>query len=83
MYVNYNSIEIKYNTNLKNLGPCIYPYVCEWMYQYLDTHMEFAYVYSKLIIVCAHVLSLVWLFATPQTLGLQAPLSVEFSRQEY
>ena len=27
--------------------------------QYLDTHMEFAYVYSKLIIVCAHVLSLV------------------------
>ena len=29
------------------------------MYQYLDTHMEFAYVYSKLIIVSAQVLSLV------------------------
>ena len=52
------------------------------MYQYLDTHMEFAYVYSKLL-VCAHVLSLVQLFATPQTVALQAPLSMEFSRQEY
>ena len=45
--------------------------------------MEIAYVYSKLIIVSAQVPSLVWLFATPQTVGLQAPLSVEFSRQEY
>ena len=53
------------------------------MYQYLDTHMEFAYAYSKLLIVCAYVLSLVHLFATPQTLALQAPLSMEFSRQEY
>ena len=53
------------------------------MYQYLDTHMEFAYVYSKLLIVCAHVLSLVRLLATPQTVALQAPLSMEFSREEY
>ena len=28
-------------------------------------------------------LSCVWLFATPWTVALQAPLSVEFSRQEH
>ena len=34
---------------------------------------------------CVHacVLSRVWLFVTPQTVACQAPLSVEFSRQEY
>ena len=32
---------------------------------------------------CAQLLSLVWLFATPCTSALQAPLSIEFSRQEY
>ena len=53
------------------------------MYQYLDTQVEFAYVYSKLLIVRAHVLSLVRLLATPQTVALQAPLSVGFSKQEY
>ena len=30
-----------------------------------------------------HVLSYVWLFATPWTVAHQAPLSMEFSRQEY
>ena len=29
------------------------------------------------------LLSCVWLFATPWTVALQAPLSVEFSRQEH
>ena len=29
------------------------------------------------------MLSHVWLFATPRTVALQAPLSLEFSRQEY
>ena len=28
-------------------------------------------------------LSLIWLFATPWTVACQAPLSMEFSRQEY
>ena len=32
---------------------------------------------------CAAVLSSVWLFVTPQTIVRQAPLSVEFSRQEF
>ena len=32
--------------------------------------------------VCAQSLSYVWLFATPQTLAHQAPLFVEFPRQE-
>ena len=33
--------------------------------------------------MCAQSLSHIWLFATPWTLACQAPLSMEFSRQEY
>ena len=33
--------------------------------------------------MCARLLSCVWLFGTPWTIACQAPLSVEFSRQEY
>ena len=33
--------------------------------------------------MCVCVLSRVWLFATPWTVAHQAPLSMEFSRQEY
>ena len=33
--------------------------------------------------VCAQSLSRAWLFATPWTVAHQAPLSMEFSRQEY
>ena len=33
--------------------------------------------------VCVSVLSPVWLFAAPWTVAHQAPLSMEFSRQEY
>ena len=32
---------------------------------------------------CTRILSHVWLFATPWTVALQAPLSVEVSRQRY
>ena len=32
---------------------------------------------------CVRVLSCVWLFVTPCTVAHQAPLSIEFSRQEY
>ena len=35
------------------------------------------------VCVCEWVLSRVWLFATPWTVAHQAPLSMEFSRQEY
>ena len=34
-------------------------------------------------LLCACVLSHVWLFVTPWTVALQAPLSMGFSRQEY
>ena len=37
--------------------------------------------YDRCVCVCA--LSCVWLFATPWTVAHQAPLSIEFSRQEY
>ena len=33
--------------------------------------------------LCAQLLSCVQLFATPWTVACQAPLSMEFSRQEY
>ena len=35
------------------------------------------------VCVCVLVASCVQLFATPRTVALQAPLSMEFSRQEY
>ena len=35
------------------------------------------------IVLCAQLLSHVRFFATPWTVALQAPLSMEFSRQEY
>ena len=35
------------------------------------------------VLCCAHLLNRVQLFVTPWTLALQAPLSVEFPRQEY
>ena len=35
------------------------------------------------MLFCACVLNQVWLFETPWTIALQAPLSKEFSKQEY
>ena len=35
------------------------------------------------VYVCVSVLSCVQLFATPWTVACQAPLSIEFTRQEY
>ena len=34
-------------------------------------------------VLCRAVLSHLWLFVTPWAVALQAPLSMEFSRQEY
>ena len=39
--------------------------------------------FNSSLCVCAKSLSRVWLCATPWTIAPQAPLSVEFSRQEY
>ena len=49
---------------------------CPWWVQRLP---------MGLCVWCVHAQSLsrVWLFATPRTVDLQAPLSMEFSRQEY
>ena len=38
---------------------------------------------TEMVPLCGCVLSRVWLFATPWTVAHQAPLSMEFSRQEY
>ena len=54
---------------------------------YLDTHSVIhthTYVYTyTYVYVCAQLLSSVRLFATSWTIVHQAPLSMEFSRQEY
>ena len=39
--------------------------------------------YSALVVVVIQQPGCTWLFETPQTVACQAPLSVEFSRQEY
>ena len=44
------------------------------------------YIYKKICVclcVCAHVLHHMQLFLTPWTVASQAPLSMEFFRQEY
>ena len=56
-------------------GQYIYIY-----YIYIYTH-TYTQIYIHTYMVC--VLSCVWFFATPWTVGHQAPLSMEFSRQEY
>ena len=38
---------------------------------------------ERVVGTMCHVLSHVWLFVTPWTVACQAPLSLEFSRQEY
>ena len=40
-------------------------------------------VHTRMLHHSSHVLSHVWLFATPWTVAHQAPQSMEFSRQEY
>ena len=47
---------------------------------------EISVLYNRsllVVCVCAQSLSCVWLFAIPWTIAHQAPLSTEFSRQEY
>ena len=58
-------------TNSYNLGVNFQILLCAWPYQ------------SKWMHVCSQSLSTVWLFVTPWTAAHQAPLSMEFSRQEY
>ena len=66
---------------------CIYTYVCICVYVciYVCVHVcihTCVYVCVS-VCVCVCTLSPVWLFATLWTIACQAPLSMEFSRQEY
>ena len=45
--------------------------------------MFFIFIFSVVLCVCVYALSHVQLFETPWTIAHQAPLSMEFSRQEY
>ena len=53
------------------------PFYAQWLRECLHTGMC-VYV---CVCVCVHVLSRVWLFATPWTVARQAPLTMGFSRQ--
>ena len=53
----------------------------EWEVEYTTNGKEI--LIFVLINSCAGMLSLIWLFATPWTVAHQAPLFMEFSRQEY
>ena len=63
-------------------------HVRTWWYPYVFHsflfHVSHSLIYSILMRACtlSHF-SHVWLFTTPLTAGYQAPLSMEFSRQEY
>ena len=48
-----------------------------------DICSQFAMCYIQELRICAQLLSHVQLFATPWTVACQAPLPMEFSRQEY
>ena len=52
------------------------------MVDYLENNKN-GNIYQNLVSVCVKSLSLVRLFATPSTIVRQAPLSMEFSRQEH
>ena len=55
----------------------------QYIYIYTHTHIHI-YIYTDIHThIYGVVLSCVWFFATPWTLGHEAPLSMEFSRQEY
>ena len=51
-------------------------------YQLAKTFMNI-YEFMYDVCVCACVLTCVWLFVTPWTVALQAPLSMRFPRKEY
>ena len=54
------------------------------IFQYSESHESFGFpVHIKIVCLVASLLSLVWLFVTPQTVAHEASLSMEFSRQEY
>ena len=65
---------------LSHLGS---PKHCIYVYKYIYTHRHTYSVCTYIIYMCAQSLSCVQLFATPWTVAHQAPLSMEFSRQEY
>ena len=53
------------------------------MLHILNTELLFQYPGDACFCVCVCMLSCVQLFATPWTVAHQAPLSMEFFRQEY
>ena len=56
------------------------------MYTYrksLSIHLKLKQCYISTVCICAQLLSHIWLLATLWTVAHQAPLSMEFPRQEY
>ena len=64
---------------------CIYLWHLCVLYniRYKEKLIQYFYLSYFIIGMYVYVLSLIWLFATPWTVAHQAPLSMEFSGQEY
>ena len=57
--------------------------LCGWLYKpALETSLKIGQSNTREVWKC-YLLSCIWLFATPCTVARQAPLSIEFSRQDY
>ena len=72
----------------QGLNPCIL-YLLHWQadflaHSHLGSQIDMrSFVLQSRMLVIVQLLSHVWLFVAPWTLAHQAPLSMEFSRQEY
>ena len=65
--------------------PRLYPtrLLCPWDFSGKKTGVDCYFLFQGVFLMCAKLLSHVWLFANLWTVALQALLSMGFSRQEY
>ena len=75
---------------VKNWKQSTCPSTDEWINKmsYIHTMAYYSYIKRNRVLLyalclCVHSLSCIWLLASPWTAACQAPLSMEFSRQEY
>ena len=79
------SLNLKLNLSLIQEHEVVFIYLCLLLMSHSKVYSFFIYILNILVsvCVCAQSLSRVQLFATPWTVAHQAPLSMEFSRQDY
>ena len=80
----FTNNNLEKNSLLKDIYTHMYMHIFVYMYIHTYTY-DYVCIYMCVhVCVCVRqLLSHLWLFAIPWTLYSQAPLSMEFSRQEY